>query len=109
MNKKNFLICLLLSKLLLLPVIVRADVIDLHVMGGQSNMQGWRSDARYYPSNGSQLDSSIQFFYEAVEYASSKRRWIPMGPQGGHFASGHFGPEVTFARQVKRYGFNPAI
>ena len=44
------MIKLYLSGLLLLATTVaQADTIDLHVMGGQSNMQGWRSDAQSYP------------------------------------------------------------
>lgn len=86
-----------------------ADEIDLHVMGGQSNMQGWRSDARYYPADPRHLDSTIPFYYEAVDYASTNHQWETLHSQGGHFALGHFGPEVTFARSIKNYGFKPAI
>ena len=86
-----------------------ADEIDLHVMGGQSNMQGWRSDARDYPADPRHLDSTIPFYYEAVDYASTNHQWETLHSQGGHFALGHFGPEVTFARSIKNYGFKPAI
>jgi hypothetical protein len=78
-------------------------------MGGQSNMQGWRSDAAHYPQQGIAMDAEIPFYWEAVDYASSKRKWASLGPQAGHFAKGHFGPEVTFARQLKRSGLHPAI
>ncbi len=105
MSKKLlFCLCLLLS-----PSLLFANDIDLFIMGGQSNMQGWRSDAAQYPQNGIRLDADIPFYWEAVDYASSKGEWATLGPQAGHFAKGHFGPEVTFARQLKRSNFHPAI
>lgn len=99
-----------LSSLILLSTnVAQADTFDLHVMGGQSNMQGWRSDAQFYPSDPKQLDAQIPFYFEAVDYASTNHRWDNLQPQAGHFRKGHFGPEVTFARAVKNYGFEPAI
>ncbi|PID46936.1 MAG: hypothetical protein CSB47_01470 [Proteobacteria bacterium] len=106
----NKILTIFLNGLLLLTMTVaHADTIDLHVMGGQSNMQGWRSDARFYPNDPGHLDQQILFYFEAVNYASSNKRWGPLKPQAGHFSRGHFGPEVTFARAAKRYGFKPAI
>lgn len=106
----NMLKKILLSTCLLLSThSAFADNIDLFVMGGQSNMQGWRSDAAQYPNNGIQLDSNIPFYWEAVDYASSKGEWETLGPQAGHFLKGHFGPEVTFSRQIKQSRYNPAI
>ncbi|MGC9355823.1 MAG: sialate O-acetylesterase, partial [Mariniphaga sp.] len=35
--------------------------------------------------------------------------WITMQPQKGRFPKGHFGPEVSFARELKKAGYNPAI
>ncbi|MGB1309567.1 MAG: sialate O-acetylesterase [Leucothrix sp.] len=100
----------LLSGLLaILSVSAHAATIDLHIMAGQSNMQGWRSDAKFYPADPRQLDLKIPFYFEAVDYSSSQRYWDNLRPQEGHFLKGHFGPEVTFARSVKSYGFNPAI
>ena len=78
-------------------------------MAGQSNMQGWRSDAAQYPQNGIAYDKDIPFYWEAVDYASSKGKWSSLEPQAGHFLKGHFGPEISFARQLKRSKFNPAI
>ena len=72
-------------------------------------MQGWRSDAKFYPPDPGRLDSQIPFYFEAVDYSSSQRFWDNLRSQEGHFLKGHFGPEVTFARAVKNYGFNPAI
>jgi hypothetical protein len=95
--------------LLLNPCLLFADTIDLFIMGGQSNMQGWRSDAAQYPQSGIKFDADIPFYWEAVDYASSKGEWKTLGPQAGHFAKGHFGPEIMFARQLKRSGLNPAI
>ena len=91
------------------PSLVFADEIDLFIMGGQSNMQGWRSDAAQYPQKGIIMDADIPFYWEAVDYASSKGEWQTLGSQAGHFSKGHFGPEVTFARQLKRSKLNPAI
>jgi len=95
--------------LLVVTMVAQADTIDLHVMGGQSNMQGWRSDAQFYPHDHGRVDSRIPFYFEAVDYASTHRQWDVLRPQAGHFVKGHFGPEVTFARAVKNSGFNPAI
>lgn len=103
---KNLLFSLLL---LISPSLLFADTFDLFIMGGQSNMQGWRSDAAQYPKNSATLDTKIPFYWEAVDYASSKGEWETLGSQAGHFSQGHFGPEVTFARQLKRSGLNPAI
>ena len=97
------------SFFLLFSTLSYAETIDLHVMGGQSNMQGWRSDAKFYPTDPRKLDDNIPFYFEAVDYASTNHQWDHLKPQAGHFRQGHFGPEVTFARAVKHYGFNPAI
>ncbi|MCK5813638.1 MAG: hypothetical protein KAH03_05245 [Cocleimonas sp.] len=103
---KKIVFCLWL---LASPSLIFADEIDLFIMSGQSNMQGWRSDAAQYPQNGIVMDADIPFYWEAVDYASSKGKWQTLGSQAGHFSKGHFGPEVTFARQLKRSKFNPAI
>lgn len=105
MFNKFFLSAILLFS----PSLLFADTIDLFVMGGQSNMQGWRSDAASYPPNGKQLDTNIPFYWEAVDYASSEGEWQTLGPQAGHFLKGHFGPEVTFSRQLMRAHYKPAI
>ena len=94
---------------LVLSMSSSAANIDLHIMAGQSNMQGWRSDAKSYPADPNQFDAQIPFYFEAVDYSSSQRFWDNLRPQEGHFLKGHFGPEITFARSVKEYGFNPAI
>ena len=78
-------------------------------MAGQSNMQGWRSDAASYPADPNSQDIKIPFYYEALEYSSSNRHWEALGPQKGHFEKGHFGPEISFARALSRTKMRPAI
>ncbi len=103
---QKYVVC---GLLLICTHIASADNIELHVMGGQSNMQGWRSDAQSYPADPRRLDSTIPFFFEAVDYASTSRTWQNMRPQEGHFLKGHFGPEVTFARALRNSGLHPSI
>jgi hypothetical protein len=102
---------LLLSLLIILFTypLAHADNLDLFILAGQSNMQGWRSDAAQYPIDSQHLDKHIPFYFEALNYGSSGQAWQTLTPQIGHFASGHFGPEVTFARSLLKAGFKPAI
>ncbi len=86
-----------------------AEQYDLFIMAGQSNMQGWRSDAAQYPVDRNKLDEQIPFYFKAVDYSSSNNSWQTLQPQLGHFRQGHFGPEVTFARALKRMNLNPVI
>ena len=86
-----------------------AENLDLFIMAGQSNMQGWRSDAAQYPKDPKGLDMQIPFFYKALHYGSTGNKWETLKPQPGHFRTGHFGPEVSFARAVLNAGYNPAI
>jgi len=88
---------------------LNAQNIDLFIMAGQSNMQGWRSDAAQYPKDPKGLDIQIPFFYKALHYGSTGNKWETLKPQLGHFRTGHFGPEVSFARAVLKAGYNPAI
>ncbi|MBI4826337.1 MAG: hypothetical protein HY807_07950 [Nitrospirae bacterium] len=83
--------------------------VDLFVMAGQSNMQGFTGDAEYYPADPQELDSKIRFYWVTPEFSSSDGKWTKMQPQGGLFPKGHFGPEVTFARALANSGCNPAI
>ncbi len=71
-------------------------------------MQGWRSDGAQYPLDPRKIDPHIPFYYKAVDY-SSTQGWETLKPQKGHFPSGHFGPEVTFARSAYQAGYRPAI
>ena len=91
------------------PSLIHADNIDLFIMAGQSNMQGWRSDAAHYPRDIQKLDKRIPFYFEAINYGSSGQTWQTLTPQIGHFSSGHFGPEITFARALLNSHFKPAI
>jgi len=87
-----------------------ADRIDLFIMAGQSNMQGWRSDAAAYPTDKYQSDKRIPFYFRALDYDSSNNEWETLHPQKGHFSKGHFGPEVSFSRALlKNKQLKPAI
>ena len=88
---------------------IHADQIDLFIMAGQSNMQGWRSDAAEYPPDTNFQDINIPFYFEALHYGSSHKQWGTLGPQIGHFQKGHFGPEVSFARALLRANMVPAV
>ncbi len=102
----KLLLCLILQ---LFTLQTHAEQFDLFIMAGQSNMQGWRSDAAQYPVDTRNIDSQIPFYFEALNYSSSNNNWQTLEPQLGHFKQGHFGPEVTFARALKRSNMNPVI
>ena len=102
----KLLLCCILQ---LFTLTLNAQEIDLFIMAGQSNMQGWRSDAAQYPIDRRSEDSNIPFYFEAIDYSSSNQQWQYLGPQLGHFRQGHFGPEVTFARALSRTNLLPAI
>ena len=85
------------------------EIIDLFIWAGQSNAQGWKGDANFYPSDSNNLDTSIRINYTFIG-TSSSNGWITMQPQIGLYTpQGHFGAEVTFSRKLKQAGFNPAI
>jgi len=100
---------LILFYILIVTPTLYADNIDLFILAGQSNMQGWRSDAKQYPADRQQLDSRIPFYYETIGYGSSQQQWGTLRSQPGHFRSGHFGPEITFGRALLKTGHVPAI
>ncbi|WP_430971631.1 sialate O-acetylesterase [Sunxiuqinia rutila] len=83
--------------------------IDLFIWAGQSNAQGWMGDAAQYPSDVESLDESIKLNWTFFNNESSEGEWVKMQPQKGRFADGHFGPEVSCAREFKKAGYNPAI
>ncbi len=85
------------------------EKLDLFIWAGQSNAQGWMGDAAYYPEKGKELDESILFNWTFVDNESSGGKWVKMEPQAGRFPKGHFGPEVSFGRELKKAGYNPAI
>lgn len=99
----------IISVLFILSTQAQSKQIDLFIMAGQSNMQGWRSDAAQYPRDPHHLDKRIPFYFEAVNYSSSHQQWQTLAPQMGHFKSGHFGPEISFARSLLKTRINPAI
>lgn len=102
--------CQFLYFLLLLPSHAHAQkVLDLFIWSGQSNAQGWMGDAASYPEEGAELDESILLNWTFVDNESSGGEWVPMQAQEGRFPKGHFGPELSFSRELKKAGYNPAI
>ncbi|MDD3926086.1 MAG: sialate O-acetylesterase [bacterium] len=83
--------------------------IDLVVLAGQSNMQGWQGNAAKYPEDPEGLDGKIRFYWVTPGYSSSQGKWTSLQPQGGLFPQGHFGPEVSLARNLARSGKNLAV
>ena len=102
----KLLVCVYLH---LFTFTVYAEQYDLFIMAGQSNMQGWRSDAAQYPVDRQNIDPKIPFYFKALNYSSSNNSWQSLHSQLGHFKQGHFGPEVSFARAIKNAQMNPAI
>lgn len=101
---------IILHLLVLFPFAASAQkALDLFVWAGQSNAQGWMGDAAKYPNEGSELDESILLNWTFVDNESSGGEWVTMQPQEGRFPSGHFGPEVSFARELKKSGYSPAL
>ncbi|MBD3628465.1 sialate O-acetylesterase [Cyclobacterium sp.] len=95
---------------LLLPSWLAAqETVDLFIWAGQSNAQGYMGDATEYPKDEEALDNDILLNYTVSGKESSNGDWIPMQAQKGRFPSGHFGPEVSFARELKKAGYHPAI
>lgn len=89
--------------------ISQAEELDLFIIAGQSNAQGWKGDATQYPKAQGHLDKSIRFYWATPGHSSSDDKWTTLKAQGGRFEEGHFGLEVTFARALKEAGYNPAI
>lgn len=89
--------------------VARADQIDLFVMAGQSNMVGWRGKANAYPVDNEKIDSRIGLYWVGPRSSSSHGNWTGLQPQEGLFPEGHFGPEVTFSRELTRVGYRPFI
>lgn len=103
-------ICISLLLLFFLPFISTGQkTLDLFILAGQSNAQGWMGDAAYYPEEGKELDDSLLFNWTFVDNESSGGEWVTMQAQKGRFSKGHFGPEVSFARELKKAGYKPAI
>jgi hypothetical protein len=76
-----------------------AHAIDLYVLGGQSNAQGYGSNADDYPEY--PIDQKIRFYWIAP-FLSTSGGWEHLQPQGGIFPHGHFGPEISLARRAAK-------
>ena len=105
-----------MKKILLLAMLVISSAslsfgeeVDLFIIAGQSNAQGWQGDAKLYPKDLDGLDKTIRFYWVTPGFSSSNGEWTTLKAQGGRFEQGHFGLEVTFARSLKQAGYNPAI
>src|SRR6056297_1322092 len=110
MKQSAVLFCKTLFLLLFLPFISGSqENVDLFILAGQSNAQGWMGDAAFYPEMGKETDDAIVFNWTFVDNAGSGIDWMTMQPQKGRFPKGHFGPEVSFGRELKKAGYNPAI
>jgi hypothetical protein len=85
--------------------------IELYIWAGQSNAQGWKGNAAKYPEDKDNLDKDILFYYvfPDKEEVHTEGKWTALKPQKGRFPDGHFGPEITFARNLKRDGRNIAV
>ncbi|MCC5937628.1 MAG: hypothetical protein JJU34_10115 [Lunatimonas sp.] len=105
MKTLKFSILLFLSPLLL----GAQGTIDLFIWAGQSNAQGYTGDAVDYPEDVEDLDNHILLNYTVFGNEQTAGRWISMQPQQGRYPAGHFGPEVSFARKLKKEGYHPAI
>ncbi len=88
---------------------IAGENIDFFIWAGQSNAQGWMGNAAEYPKDEKDLDNSILLNWTFYGKESSNGEWITMQPQTGRFPLGHFGPEVSFARELKKSVYNPAI
>jgi len=88
---------------------LRAEDIGILVLAGQSNMQGWQGNAASYPADPKGIDKNIPFYWVTPGYSSSDGKWTFLQPQGGRFSEGHFGPEVTLARQLVNSGNRVAV
>lgn len=105
MNQLKYLLILILS-----PVFSEAqENVDLFIWAGQSNAQGWTGDAAYYPADDEKMDKSILLNWTFVDNESSNGQWVTMQPQKGRYPTGHFGPEVSFCRELKKAGYKPAV
>lgn len=52
---------------------------------------------------------TVQNFFTWPPEPVPARHWTFLGPQWGRFPSGHFGPEIAFARALHASGYAPAI
>ncbi len=102
-------LCLLVFGILLFISVNAQKSVDLFIWAGQSNAQGWAGDAALYPKDTLGLDKSILLNWTFYGKESSGGEWVNMQAQKGRYEKGHFGPEVSFSRELKKAGYNPAI
>jgi Carbohydrate esterase, sialic acid-specific acetylesterase/Chitobiase/beta-hexosaminidase C-terminal domain/F5/8 type C domain/Secretion system C-terminal sorting domain len=102
MNKVSRLLSVFFLCALTQTVLIAQTNIDVFILAGQSNAQGFSTDANLYPTNA--IDTAIKLNWSYFNGANSSGQWINMQPQ-----IGRFGPEVTFSRNLKTAGYNPAI
>lgn len=87
---------------------IAQEEIDLVIWAGQSNALGRQGDATGYPEDVDNVDNQIRFNWNVIDINDSDG-WITMDAQAGYFPDGHFGPEVTFSRNLTLAGYNTAI
>ena len=100
--------CLLFFAVLFITSVSHAEDIDLFILAGQSNAQGWVGTGADYPKDPHGSDATIRFYWVAPGLSDSAGQWTTLQPQGDKYLS-YFGPEVSFARRLKAAGYNPAI
>ena len=82
----------------------KKEEIEVFILAGQSNAQGWQGNAAKYPADPQGLDAKIRFWWVFPGNSSSEGKWTTMKAQGGRFPAGHFGPEVSLARKLLKDG-----
>lgn len=110
-NIKNILIVMFLG---ISTISFAQEEIDLFILAGQSNAQGWKANGNSYPTDNNNLDAQIRLNSTFIGGDDGLANldtdgWVTMQTQPGRYTNGHFGPEVTFSRKLKLAGFNPAI
>lgn len=81
---------------------------NLIVMVGESHLLGIKGDAATYPPDAEGLDEQVPFYF--LEYGSdTPGNWTTLQGQPGLFPAGHFGPEISLARALRRNGMKTAI
>ncbi|OHB77694.1 MAG: hypothetical protein A2Z34_09830 [Planctomycetes bacterium RBG_16_59_8] len=86
-----------------------AEELELFILAGQSNAQGWAGNGASYPADPDNADKNIPFYWETPKHSSSNGTWTHLQAQGGRFPKGHFGPEIAFARNLRKAGYKPAL
>jgi len=82
------------------------EPLDVWVLAGEGNATGAMGDAAYMPPD--PIDQKIPIWWSAAGISYSDC-WVRLRSQPGLFPVGHFGPEISFIRMLKRSGANVAI